>query len=203
MNELEEFQAYMSSRPSGPIPVSDLGELASALEPVWTKLADRQELRETAMWNWKLRRIEQAAWKPPLLTFDIERHGGLVLGGTRAEVQTWEVNVSTGQAQLMAERHRQIYPMAARVTIPPLVEEVVALVLSGEDNERLQWSSDRATVRVRVGAIPPLTIGYAPTTSGRRKRFSALLQGRMAEIGWERTTGYTYQRQAGPRDGGR
>jgi hypothetical protein len=32
-------------------------------------------------------------WNPPILSFTIERHGGTVLGSTRAEKQRWSVDV--------------------------------------------------------------------------------------------------------------
>lgn len=195
MTEVEEFRAYLSSRPSGPVPVADLDAVASALWPVWNELADPDELRRTAMWDRKLWRIERATWEPPVLSFDVERHGGLMAGGTRAEVQTWEVDVARGRAWLATERSRQIRPMAARVKVGPLVDEVVALVSSSADDERLAWSADRLKVRVNLRAIAPLVVGYASTTAGRQERFSALLQERMAEISWERDRGFTYRRR--------
>jgi hypothetical protein len=38
-----------------------------------------------------LGRIEDVTWQPPKFTFTIERHGGTLMGSTRAELQDWEV----------------------------------------------------------------------------------------------------------------
>ena len=42
---------------------------------------------ETSMQPRKLDRAEELHWNPPLLSFTIERHGAIVLGSTRAELQ--------------------------------------------------------------------------------------------------------------------
>jgi hypothetical protein len=46
----------------------------------------------------KLDRIEQVEWNPPRLTFVIERHGGTVMGSTRAELHGWSIDIDRGTA---------------------------------------------------------------------------------------------------------
>jgi hypothetical protein len=48
-----------------------------------------------------LGRIEDVMWQPPKLAFTIERHGGTVMGSTRAELQHWEVNVEQKTAVIV------------------------------------------------------------------------------------------------------
>jgi hypothetical protein len=45
--------------------------------PVW---ADLEGASDEAMEPWKLGRMENPEWLPPVLTFVVERHGGTVLG---------------------------------------------------------------------------------------------------------------------------
>src|SRR5438876_3187016 len=40
-----------------------------------------------------LDRLEEIEWEPPLLSFKIERHGGTCLGSSRAEMQSWSLDV--------------------------------------------------------------------------------------------------------------
>jgi hypothetical protein len=45
------------------------------------------------MAGYKLSRMKDATWNPPILEFTIERHGGTALGSTRASLQRWEINM--------------------------------------------------------------------------------------------------------------
>lgn len=47
-----------------------------------------------------LSRMEQIVWEPPVLTFVIARHGGMVLGSTRAELQHWAVDLNKMTAEI-------------------------------------------------------------------------------------------------------
>ena len=41
-------------------------------------------------------RMENVKWEPPILSFDVERHGGLALGSVYAEVYSYRYNAQTG-----------------------------------------------------------------------------------------------------------
>src|SRR5581483_8214593 len=46
-------------------------------------------------------RMEDVYWDPPILSFTVERHGGTVLGSTRAELQHWQVDLEKKTAHLV------------------------------------------------------------------------------------------------------
>jgi hypothetical protein len=64
-----------------------------------------------------------------------------------------------------------------------LVTEIMQLIDSRADDPRLEWSPDRATVRVRYSK---LVLARQPTTDvqGRRARFGDEWLAAMAEHGW-------------------
>ena len=47
-------------------------------------------------------------WHPPILSFKIERHGGFVLGSSRAEMQLSNIDTANLTATVVKTSHRQI-----------------------------------------------------------------------------------------------
>jgi hypothetical protein len=86
MQQLLEYLSTMS-----PGEIADVGQLDSLLAACWDQFdggnAEGMEAYKL------LGRMESISWNPPVLSFTIERHGGTVLGSTRADLQSWEVNV--------------------------------------------------------------------------------------------------------------
>ena len=62
-------------------------------------------------------RIEKPAWEPPVLTFVIERHGGTAQGSSRADLQTWVVDLDAGTANPEITGRRQLRPMSPRLDV--------------------------------------------------------------------------------------
>jgi hypothetical protein len=162
--DLAALRRFLAATEQGPI--EDAAALIALLAAVWPSLDGADD---EAMASWKLGRMEGPEWRPPLLTFVIERHGGFVLGSTRAELQQWTVDLDTLTASVEGVGRRQLRPLAPRLNVAPLVAEIVELIAAGIDDDRLGWSSDRQTVRVRIGKIIPAD-GFAQTVAGRRKR---------------------------------
>lgn len=186
--ELDALRTFLRPLPTGP--VMDEAGLTAALAAAWPSLGDSSE---TAMAAFKVRRLEAPSWKPPLLAFDLERHGATVLGSSRAEVQVWTVNVEAGTADVAHSSHRQVRPSAARLTVGPLADEIVTLILSGQTDARLTWSSDKQSVNVNIGLVVPDS-GPKQTITGRRKRFRQALQERLAASGWDEDGYNSYSR---------
>ena len=84
--------------------------------------------------------------EPPLLSFGIERHGAVALGGTRAEVHRWTVDLDTMTAHITDARSRQLHPMAIVFFAKPVAAELVQIVLRHGDDPRLKWSADKSDV---------------------------------------------------------
>jgi hypothetical protein len=186
---VDALREFLFALPVGP--VAD-GRLVDVLAGAWDRL-DRDDRRMAAF---KLNRVEEPHWGGSVLTFAVERHGGTVLGSTRAEVQQWEVDPRAATARVVRSTHRQLHSMAARLDVRPLAEEVAALILAGANDDRLKWSADRATVKVQIGRIIPADSAARQTVTGRRRRFRAALDDELAGC-WAGSS-WKYARPASP-----
>jgi hypothetical protein len=167
-----------------PGPLEETSRLADLLARVWAQLVGGDE---AAMAGWKLTRgrgMEKAEWHPPVLTFRIERHGGTVLGSTRAELQGWAVDLDQRSATCMGKAgHRQLYPRAKPVKAQPIADVLIELIDRRGIDDRIRWLSD-VRVRVEMGKIfpdgPP-----KDTVRGRRSSLREKLIEMLGEKGWK------------------
>lgn len=90
MEKISKLREYLNTIPPGSI--ADPRALVPVLAECWAEFdgAGAESMRAA-----KLHRMEDVSWDPPVLAFVIERHGGTVLGSTRADLQSWGVNVET------------------------------------------------------------------------------------------------------------
>ncbi len=160
MNELKE---YLYSIPHGEI--SDTGQLVKLLAGSWCDLAGD----DGGMKGYKLhKRMEQVTWNPPNLTFVIERHGGIVVGSTRAELQHWTVNIDEMKAYAGNTGYRQTYARKPPLNVKPIAEEIAALIINGKQDDRLKWNGDghvrvlisKCASSAKVGQIGPIIRGH-------------------------------------------
>ena len=101
-----------------------------------------------------IRRMEQVEWHRPILIFLIERHGGTVLGSTRAELQRWSVDLDQGTATCERMGHRQLSPMERRVDVGSIADDVARKITNGEADDRLTRLGD-GRAGVEMGMIFP------------------------------------------------
>ena len=188
LDPIEDLRTFLDAQGAGPL--ADREGLIARLMPVWL---DLEGSSDWAMEPRKLGRMENPKWLPPVLTFVVERHGGTVNGSSRADLQTWTVNLDAATAISATTGRRQLRPQAARLEVGPIVAEVMRLVVDGLDDPRLKWSADRRTVRIAVGQLIPAS-GSQQTVAGRRTRFGAKLQSAMADAGWAKTAPATFVR---------
>jgi hypothetical protein len=74
---------------------------------------------EAGMKAYKLNdRTERMEWTPPVLTFDIERHGAAALGSTLAEIQAWAIVVPGSNKQTREDRSRRFWAALIEELIP-------------------------------------------------------------------------------------
>jgi len=164
---MDELMNYLKNLEPGP--VEETTHLERLLAEVWDDLGGDNG----GMAGHKLiRRMERVEWHRPILTFLIERHGGTVLGSTRTELQRWTVNLKRQTATCERTGHRQLSPMAKRVDVRFIAEEVASKIVAGQADDRLSWTGD-GRVRVEVGKIFPERSGYKQTVQGRRHRLSS------------------------------
>jgi hypothetical protein len=177
---LDRLWAHLRTLPEGKI--NNTAVLESLLADAWDELTGGGNLG--GMEGSKLLgRMEDATWRPPVLSFVIERHGGTVCGSSRAELQGWTIDSEQGTASWETKSHRQLYPMGPRLKLEPLAEEVVRLIVGRQEDDRLQWHKD-GSVKVLIGKVIPQDSAYKQTLAGRRKRFHKALVGRLAAEGW-------------------
>jgi hypothetical protein len=139
-----------------------------------------------------LNRTENLSWKPPLLTFDIERHGPTACGSVYAEVHSWEVDVESGTARIVGTRRRQVHPRAERFDVRRLAEDVAAHIIARKEDPRLAWKGN--VVCVRMGQVVPET--NKQTTADRRQRFRLILDELLEARAWLKVRANTYRHEA-------
>ena len=186
-----------------------LGQLRSFLATIEPgKIADTTELDRLLVASWDeftgddggmegyklLGRMEDVTWQPPALRFVIERHGGTVLGSTRAELQHWEVNVEHKTAVIVKCGHRQLKPMAGRIYIKPLVECILAAIRSGSENEFVAKHDD-GTFSLNTTLIFPTGSAVRMTLEGRRKRLREAVAAVLLKEGWDRMGNDVFRRR--------
>jgi len=165
---------------------ADGDDLFVQLAEAWGQLSGGDD---TKMAAYKLDRgwVESPVWDPPVLTFTIERHGGVAQGSSRAKKQRWVIDLDAGTAHPEPAGQRQLRPARQTLDVAPLVARIVAAIDAGADDPLLEWSKDRSSVRVLMtDAVNP---DGAPkqTLEGRRKRLKAMLNPELAKIGWHPT----------------
>jgi hypothetical protein len=183
-HNLDVLRHALADLPAGPILADEKMRIESLLAAAWHEL---QGGNEEAMEGFKLHgRSENLIWQPPFLRFTIERHGGTVLGSTRAALHRWEVNVESGVAVLGdTSSFRQVAPRAQPLRVDPVVAEVVRAIEHHQEHPALEW---RTPTRVRVVAsrVEGLGEGFSQTIAGRRRRFTTALDQQLAILGWSR-----------------
>jgi hypothetical protein len=181
---------FLTVRPG---PIDDSKAIERRLADCWDQIDGSAAGGMTA--SKLLGRIEDLSWHPPHLTFTIERHGGTVLGSSRAERQRWDVNLETSTAVCSRPGHRQLTPMAPRLDVRPLARATVASILGRQPAEGLRWARD-GTVRVQIGCIIPTGSAVGPTLAGCRRRFWKALDDELIHAGWTQVRHSVYRRPA-------
>ena len=77
-----ELEEYLDRQPPGAVTEPD--ELVGLLSASWDRFDGSGE---AAMAHYKLDRMKNVRWDPPTLTFEVERHGAVAMGSSRAERQ--------------------------------------------------------------------------------------------------------------------
>lgn len=181
-SDIQRLKAHLDSVPPGNLSGEDGSDAESHLIRCWDALKGSSE---GGMAAFKLSgRTEGMKWAPPVLEFEIERHGGTVLGSTRAELQIWQVDLEQGTAEIVHRCRRQLRPMARRLDVKSLAGEIAENIRQGrKDHPSLKWMTP-TRVRILIGAIIPATNNQ--TTTDRRRRFMAALEQVLVMEGWRR-----------------
>lgn len=147
--EYQRLREFLAKLSPGQVPSEMQPELVQLVEDCWDMFSGS---REKGMEAYKLQRMEDPEWYPPTLAFAIERHRGMTYGSSRAELQTWYMDIDRKMAECTATGYRQTYPRAPSVDVKAIADELLELITKGSRDERLQWS-DSGRVRVLSGKI--------------------------------------------------
>jgi hypothetical protein len=193
MKKLAELKAILNKLPQGSIPVRMRNQVLELVETVWDKF---EGSGQTKMDVWKIGRddgTEDLTWDPPDLSFTIDRHGGTVMGSTRAERQTWTLNLETITATPHVSGYRQLQPNSPKLDVTPFVKAICEAAKRGPaspsdliDGGLVEWRGNDE-IRVRHADLIP-NVGPKDTISGRRKRLREKLKSEMTAIGWEQVS---------------
>ena len=189
---LQSLRRLLSSLEPGPVPVGKRQAAILRLSEAWDDLSGGDD---RAMAPHKVDRAEKLHWSPPHLTFQIERHGGTVLGSCYAEIQPWTVNVDEATAHCdYPTGKRLVAPRQAPFKTDPVAGELAQKIIDGAEDPRLRRTKDGAKVQVRVSKILPP--GPRETTVGRAKRLRRDLSAILEHLGWQSAPG-GWWKQAG------
>jgi len=184
---LAQIQHYLATMKPGEVSDNDVCNVEAMLSGCWDQL---QGSDGGGMAAYKLGgRTEEMQWKPPTLSFNIERHGAMVNGSSRAEVQRWSIDLDRKIAELATGGRRQKFPMDKPLDVKPLAAEIAAFINAGREDQRLKWYGADC-VRIATGKVIPTT--NKQTTRSRRKRFAAELEGVLVPFGWQRKSSGTH-----------
>jgi len=185
--KVDELREYLATLSTGKI--DDTNELETLLAAAWDKL-ERDYGGMTA--NKIYGRLEDVEWKPPLLSFTIERHGGAKHGSSRAELQDWIVDIDKGEAGFSGNRHRQIHKREPPLKTKPLAERISRMIVERKDCDELKWNNEKTEVRIIAGKVIPDDV-TRQTLLGRRRRFRRDLTEILKPYHWEEMRPNKYQ----------
>jgi hypothetical protein len=159
--------------------IANTAQAKQLLAAIWNDLSGD----DTAMTHDKVERAEVMCWDPPLLHFEVERHGGVVCGSSCASLQEWTIDIDARTKTCFEARFRQIRPMQPRLNVAKIVEGIVTAVQGGYPRKGIDFDGSD-DVRIQVSLFVPSAGVAKDTLLGRRRRFRANLIKAMDHIGW-------------------
>ena len=184
------LQQHCATLPPGP--VADISTLERILAAAWNELVGD----DGGMEAYKLlNRMEAVAWNTPILSFRIERHGGTVMGSTRAEIQHWHVDVELGTANLGKIGWRQDRPQQEGFPVRKAAAEITEAIRNGQKHYRVQWDGPNK-VKLMTTKLFPEGSGYRRTVEGQRKRFRSYVAASLIADGWKRLGNDHFERSS-------
>lgn len=170
---------FMQAIPEGELAEGAASSVLSRLSKCWNLFAG--SIEEGTLPK-KVLRGESVCWKPPQLTFTLERHGATVNGSSRADLHHWVVDLQKRTAIIELIGKRQLSPMSKRLDVKALAEAVKYRISSREEHPSLAWVSD-TEVMLNMNELIPLE--NRQTTQSRRKRFRLAITECMGDAGWD------------------
>jgi hypothetical protein len=179
---LQDLKLYLMSHQPGPL--ENDGLIEDLLAQIWHELDGGAD---GGMEGYKLKgRMEQIIWDPPVLMFQIERHGGTIYGSVYAELQQWAVDCEKGVASYdeINSKRRLVGKKSAPLKVEPIAKEIAEAIKNRLTDPRLKWLSPNET-KILISEVISAS-GPKQTIEGRRKRFYSALKHELGGSGWKK-----------------
>ncbi len=185
-NNISELYTFLEQIKPGPVANNHKEDLESLLMSCWEEFIGSEDSKMEA---YKLERMEDPEWEPPILSFTIERHGGAVRGSTRAEKQAWVLDLNERRASNYSVGYKQIKKRAKSWQAKPVGEELAQKIINGDVDSRLEWLGEgKNKVKVLTPSfVPDYYNGPKETTRGRITRFYNVMGNILCPKGWQRS----------------
>jgi len=177
---MQELRNFLASRPPGSIATPSHLERILASSCHDFEYSNQENMKAGELKN---REIEEVEWKPPTLSFTIQRYRVTLLGSATSERQRWAVNVDTKEALCYNAGSGQTTPSQPPLNVEPIVEEVVRLIKNHQKTEWLKWQND-GSVHVVMGKVFPVSTNLNKHLTRRRERFRTKVEESLTTAGW-------------------
>lgn len=177
---MQELRNFLASLPPGSIAAPSHLERILASSCLDFEYSNQENMKAGELKN---REIEEVEWKPPTLSFTIQRYRVTLLGSATSERQRWEVNVVTKEALCYKAGSGRANPSQPPPNVEPIVEEVVRLIKNHQKTEWLKWQND-GSVHVVMGKVFPVSTNLNKHLRRQRERFWAKIEESLTTAGW-------------------
>jgi hypothetical protein len=178
MSRFDKLRRYLAGMPTGAVGTAD--PIEKLLAQDWDEFEGSDD---GGMKAYKLLgRTEKMEWNPPLLTFSLERHGGTARGSTRAEIQSWTINIETGTASVASNGFRLVQARDPNWDAETVARKLAQLIIAEQKSDPRLIRNPKGHVRPNIGRIVPS--GYKQTREGRSQRLWAALIAELRPHNW-------------------
>jgi hypothetical protein len=175
---MDDLIYYLTRTAPGKVPNTE--ELETLLAKSWERLAGSNA---SCMVGHKLLgRIENVHWRPPIVSFAIERHVARACG--LALLQHWVVDLHHYTATITKTENRTLHPLSLRLSAEMAAAEIAQAILDGENDDRLQWEEDGTACVVASWSFPKRS-GFSRTLGTRRMKLCNCVGDVLAGHGWK------------------
>lgn len=182
-SDIDKLIAYLKNVPPGEITGDNLKNVFSMLCDCWDQLDGSND---TSMNAYKLDRATAFKFFPPhKITFEIERHGAVMMGSIYAEIQGWIVELENKKAYPGGvSRKKAICERDANMDVCKLAEGIANDIINRNlSSQYLQWKTNNKVHVIKICDIIPHT--KKQTTQNRRKKFRDKLEELISKHGWK------------------
>ena len=177
---MQELRNFLASLPPGSIAAPSHLERILASSCHDFEYSNQENMKAGELKN---REIEEVEWKPPTLSFTIQRYRVTLLGSATSERQRWAVNVDTKETLCYNAGSGQTTPSQPPLNVEPIVKEVVRLIKNHQKTEWLKWQND-GSVHVVMGKVFPVSTNLNKHLRWQRERFRTKVEESLTTAGW-------------------